>query len=139
MFSVSTRFQTHAWLVSIAAMTLAGCVSTQEAMIKQGYPPAYAQGFDDGCHSGRKAGGSLFDQFRKDVPRFERDKDYALGWSDAFRQCETEQENALRQQRMVLEQQRLQELRKQNQLTNEHALEREALRGVDTSGLQSIK
>lgn len=139
MFSVSTRFQTHAWLVSIAAMTLAGCVSTQEAMIKQGYPPAYAQGFDDGCHSGRKAGGSLFDQFKKDVPRFERDKEYALGWSDAFRQCETEQENALRQQRMVLEQQRLQELRKQNQLTNEHALEREALRGVDTSGLQSIK
>lgn len=126
-------------LILIAATALGGCVATQDAMIKQGYPPAYAKGFDDGCHSGRKAGGSLFDQFAKDVVRFDTDKAYATGWSDGFRQCETEQENALRQQRMALEQQRLIELRKQNALSQDHALEREALRGVDTSGLKSLK
>lgn len=25
-------------------------------MIKEGYPLSYAEGFDDGCHSGNKAG-----------------------------------------------------------------------------------
>ena len=121
------------------ALLLTGCVSTQEAMVKQGYPAAYAQGFDDGCHSGRKAGGSLFDQFRKDVARFEADAQYAMGWSDAFRQCETEQENALRQARMALEQQKLIEMRQQNRVSQQHELERAALRGIDTSGLKSLK
>ena len=73
-------------------LLLSGCVSQKEAMIKQGYPLAYAEGFDDGCHSGNRAGGSLFDEFKKDVRRFEADKQYAQGWSDGFRQCETEQE-----------------------------------------------
>lgn len=50
---------------------LSGCVTQKESMIKQGYPLPYADGFDDGCHSGKKAGGSMFDQFKKDVPRFE--------------------------------------------------------------------
>ena len=118
---------------------LSGCVTTQEAMLKQGYPAAYAQGFDDGCHSGRKAGGNLFDQFKKDVRRFESDREYASGWSDAFRQCESEQENAVRQARMATEQQRLLELRKQNKLDRQHELEREALKGVDTSGLKGLK
>jgi hypothetical protein len=127
-------------LITLAALlALAGCVTTQQTMVKQGYPAGYAQGFDDGCHSGRKAGGSLFDQFKKDVRRFESDKDYASGWSDAFRQCESQQENAARQARMVLEQQRLNELRNQNKLNRQHELEREALKGVDTSGLKGLK
>jgi len=126
-------------LVTSASLLAAGCVTTEQAMVKQGYPLAYAQGFDDGCHSGRQAGGNLFDQFKKDVRRFDSDQQYAMGWSDAFRQCETEQESLMRQQRMALEQQRLRELRKQNQLAQEHELERKALRGVDTSGLGSLK
>jgi len=35
-----------------------GCASQKEQLIKQGASPAYAQGFEDGCHSGKKAGGS---------------------------------------------------------------------------------
>ncbi len=128
-------------LLSAVTVTLmlSGCATTQQTMVEQGFPAGYAQGFDDGCHSGRKAGGSLFDQFRKDVRRFESDRDYASGWSDAFRQCESEQENAARQARMVLEQQRLSELRRENKLDRQHALEREVLRGVDTSGLKGLK
>ena len=75
-------------------------------MIKQGYPLSYADGFDDGCHSGNQAGGSLFDEFKKDVRRFDNDKDYAQGWSDGFRQCETKQEAIQRQTRMAMEHQR---------------------------------
>lgn len=81
-------------------------------MVNQGYPLAYAEGYDDGCHSGKQAGGSMFDQFKKDVRRFDSDNDYAQGWSDGFRQCETEQEAMQRQMRMAIEQQQLTEQRK---------------------------
>ncbi|MCB1890392.1 MAG: hypothetical protein KDH20_22490 [Rhodocyclaceae bacterium] len=122
-----------------AALMLTGCVSEKTSMIKQGYPLAYADGFDDGCHSGKKAGGSLFDQFRKDVPRFDADHQYAQGWSDGFRQCETEQESLQRQMRMSIEKQKLDEQRKHNARADQRHLEREVLKGLDTSGLKNLK
>ena len=67
-------------------LLLSGCATQKETMIKEGYPLAYAEGFDDGCHSGRKAGGNMFEQFKKDVRRFDKDSQYAQGWSDGFRQ-----------------------------------------------------
>lgn len=60
---------------------------------------SYRAGFDDGCHSGRQAAGALFEEFRKDQARFNNDGDYASGWSDAFRQCETQEEALERRQR----------------------------------------
>lgn len=128
-----------ALVLAFAALLAAGCATTRETMMREGYPAAYAQGFDDGCHSGRKAGGSLFDQFKKDVRRFDSDKDYAAGWSDAFRQCESEQESAARQARMAIQQQQLRELRNQNRLSKQHELEHQVLTGVDTSGLKNLK
>jgi hypothetical protein len=53
--------------VSFALIAISGCTSQRENMIKQGYPLPYVDGFDDGCHSGKKAGGNMFDQFKKDV------------------------------------------------------------------------
>ncbi len=130
-------------LITAAAVSflllLSGCVSQKETMVNQGYPLAYAEGYDDGCHSGRQAGGSMFDQFKKDVRRFDSDKDYAQGWSDGFRQCETEQEAMQRQMRMAIEQQQLAEQRKQNQLEKQYHLEKEALEGVDTSNFKYLK
>jgi len=120
-------------------MLLSGCVSQKESMIQQGYPLAYAEGFDDGCHSGNKAGGSLFDQFKKDVRRFSNDDNYAQGWSDAFRQCESQQEAIDRATRMGIEQQNLAEQKKQRKHQEEYDLEREAFRGVDTSIFKNLK
>jgi len=118
---------------------VSGCISQKEVMINQGYPLPYADGFDDGCHSGKKAGGSMFDQFKKDVNRFGKDARYAQGWSDGFRQCETEQEALQRQIRMSLEQQRLIEDKKHNKWEEKRHLETEALKGIDTSGLKNLK
>ncbi len=118
---------------------LAGCVSQRDTMIQQGYPRSYADGFEDGCHSGKKAGGSMFDQFKKDVRRFQTDKQYAQGWSDGFRQCETEQEALDRQIRMNTEQQRLIEEREHNKREEKRHLEKEVLKGVDTRGLENLK
>lgn len=116
-----------------------GCVSQKEVMIKEGYPIAYADGFDDGCHSGNKAGGSLFDQFKKDVRRFEKHSEYTQGWSDGFRQCESEQEALQRQTRMSMEQQRLLEEKKRNKWEEQRHLERQMLKGIDASGLEGLK
>lgn len=119
-------------IVVIFTVALSGCATQGETMKSQGYPAAYAEGFEDGCHSGKKAGGSYFDQFKKDVPRFNSDSDYAQGWSDAFRQCETEQEALGRQIRMSMEYQRMEQDRKDR-------MAHDALKGIDTSGLENIK
>ncbi len=88
-----------------------------------------------------KAGGSLFDQFRKDENRFTRHGKYAQGWSDGFRQCENEQEALQRQIRMNMEQQRLNEERKRNDRMDTYALESQVLKGVkyDANLLNKLK
>ena len=126
-------------LIPLSLLIITACQSTRDSMVEQGYPLAYADGFQDGCDSGNKAGGSLFDQFKKDVTRFNSQTDYAQGWSDGFRQCETEQESIQRQVRMSIEQQNLQQQKKTNELAEQHALEREVMKGVDTSGLKSLE
>ena len=81
----------------------------------------------------------MFDQFKKDVKRFESDTRDAQGGSDGFRQCESEQEAVERQTRMAMEQQKLIEQQKQNERQAQYHLERQALQGVDTSGLKNLK
>ena len=119
-------------IIALPFMALPGCATQSETMKSQGYPVAYADGFEDGCHSGKKAGGSYFDQFRKDVRRFNSDGDYAQGWSDAFRQCETEQEALDRQIRTSMEYQRMDNERKDR-------MAHDALKGIDTTGLENLK
>jgi len=106
-----------------SSVIISGCMSQKDTMIKQGYPLAYVDGFDDGCHSGKKAGGNMFDQFKKDVRRFQYDSQYAQGWSDAFRLCESEVEAAARNMRMNLEQQKYLEQKKQNDWEEQRHLE----------------
>ena len=119
-------------IFTLPVLVLSGCETQGETMKNQGYPAAYAEGFEDGCHSGKKAGGSYFDQFKKHVPRFNKDSDYAQGWSDAFRQCETEQEALDRQIRMSMEYQRMENDRKDR-------MAHDALKGIDTRGLENLK
>lgn len=126
-------------LLCFCLAILSGCISQKEAMINQGYPLPYADGFDDGCHSGNQAGGSMFDRFKKDVNRFGADNQYAQGWSDGFRQCETEQEALQRQIRMSMEQQRLIEDKKHNEWEEQRHLESQVFKGIDTSGLENLK
>jgi hypothetical protein len=74
-------------------VVITGCQSTHEDLIAKGYPPAFADGFDDGCISGRQAAGAITGEFRKNVPRYLKDKQYAEGWTDGFRQCQAMREN----------------------------------------------
>ncbi|KXG79285.1 hypothetical protein N5I28_15970 [Pseudomonas mosselii] len=81
------------WLGVCVVLLLAGCETTHEQMVNQGYPPAYADGFQDGCSSGRQAAGLMAGDFRKDVPRYLHNRQYESGWDDGFRQCHAMQSN----------------------------------------------
>ncbi|WP_457674856.1 hypothetical protein [Thiolapillus sp.] len=75
---------------TFAAVLLSGCVTEGELLRDQGYPLAYTEGYDDGCSSGKKAGGSMFDAFKKDVHRFQDDRDYHDGWQDGHDECKSQ-------------------------------------------------
>jgi hypothetical protein len=45
-----------------------------------GYPPAFKEGFRDGCDSFRGS-------YRRDAARFSKDNDYTIGWQDGFSIC----------------------------------------------------
>lgn len=81
----------------------------------------------------------MFDQFKKDVRRFESNKQYGQGWSNGFRQCETEQEAFQRQIRIGIEQQQLSEAKKHNKLEEQYHLEQSVLKGIDTSSLNTLE
>ncbi len=118
--------------LSLFVLTACDFPEPSETMIasQSNTSPSYRQGFDDGCHSGRQAAGSLFDQFRKDQQRFSRDPDYAQGWSDAFRQCESQEEALNRQMRSAAAINAINSSR-QNRFDR-------ILEGIDYSGLEGF-
>jgi hypothetical protein len=71
----------------IAALAVAACSSVEETMIERGHPPAFAQGYADGCASGKEAAGGVFAQARKDASRYDADEQYTEGWNDGFEAC----------------------------------------------------
>jgi hypothetical protein len=77
----------QAVLVVAAATALAACTSVQEGLVERGYPPAYAEGYDHGCASGKATAGGLFEQARKDPERYQGDSEYAQGWDAGYQKC----------------------------------------------------
>ncbi len=84
-------------LATTVAMGLSftGCASTAENMRAQGYGPDYSQGYGDGCDSGKKAGGSMFDNFKKDVRRYDSNHKYREGWDDGYKECRSEEKELM--------------------------------------------
>ncbi|WP_231422604.1 hypothetical protein [Pseudomonas sp. Leaf59] len=76
-----------------AVLWLSGCQTTHQDLLAKGYPPVFADGFDDGCSSGRQAAGVISGEFRKNVPRYLKEREYASGWEDGFRQCKAMREH----------------------------------------------
>jgi flagellar biosynthesis/type III secretory pathway protein FliH len=71
----------------LTALAVAACGSVEQAMIERGFPPAYAEGYADGCASGKEAAGGLIAQARKDTRRYGADDQYTAGWDEGFAQC----------------------------------------------------
>ncbi|ETK23928.1 hypothetical protein SAMN04490186_2115 [Pseudomonas grimontii] len=85
--SITSRKARMVLTLFLPLALLAGCQSTKDQLLAQGYPPVFASGFDDGCVSGRQATGTV-GEFRKNVPAYLQDRQYAAGWDDGFRQCQ---------------------------------------------------
>jgi cell division septum initiation protein DivIVA len=84
----------------VAALALAGCTSQRDALIAQGLPPAYAEGYEAGCSSGDAAAGGLFGEARKDASRYAADAQYTKGWDDGFAKCQRDMAAMVRDARL---------------------------------------
>ena len=84
----------------VTALALAGCTSQRDALIASGAPPAYAEGYQDGCWSGDAAAGGLFTEPTKDVNRYTADAEYTKGWDDGFAKCQRDMEAMVRDARL---------------------------------------
>lgn len=71
----------------VTALALVACGSVEEALTERGFSPAYAEGYKDGCASGKEAAGGLFAEARKDENRYGTDNQYTQGWDDGFEEC----------------------------------------------------
>jgi hypothetical protein len=84
----------------IAAAVLAACTSTTDALLQRGFSPAYADGYEQGCASGKAAadsgGPAAAPQDRDQAGEGE----YAEGWDAGFATCQRDR------QIMLLEAQR---------------------------------
>jgi len=78
------------------ALGFTGCASTAENMKAQGYGADYSQGYGDGCDSGKKAGGSMFDSFKKNVNRYDNNHKYREGWNDGYKECRSEEKQLIK-------------------------------------------
>lgn len=72
-------------LLLLAALALAACAAPEPRTPNvnlSGYPPAFKDGYLDGCSSAR----STFST-KKDERRFKSDSQYAQGWRDGHDIC----------------------------------------------------
>jgi hypothetical protein len=82
----ASRLQILAVMLGVTA--LAACSSVQESLVERGYPPAYAQGYEHGCASGKAAAGGLLAQAQKDESRYQDSaSEYAQGWDAGYAKC----------------------------------------------------
>ena len=81
------RLRTITLAALVTILALAACASVRETMIERGFPPAYADGYADGCSSGNEAAGGLFYETRKDMTRYGADRQYTQGWDKGFQRC----------------------------------------------------
>jgi hypothetical protein len=82
----ASRF--HASIAALlTSLAVAVCGSVRATMVERGFPPAYAEGYADGCASGKEAAGGLFAEARKDASRYGAGGQYTEGWDAGFEQC----------------------------------------------------
>lgn len=62
----------------------------QSTLVARGNPPAYVEGYLDGCSSGRRMAGDRRFSYRQDAARAEREALYARGWQEGNIACKNE-------------------------------------------------
>ena len=76
----------------IVAALISGCTTVlqQQLLVVDHQPPAFRDGYRDGCESGLSEGGAGMQyRFRKNVDRYNSDGLYTGGWDDGVQICRT--------------------------------------------------
>ncbi|MFA7269170.1 MAG: hypothetical protein WC073_07495 [Sterolibacterium sp.] len=76
-------------MLVVAAM-MVGCASSSDHLIRdrtRNRPPAYQDGYADGCQSGQADIVHSSTKYKKDAGRIASDKLYTNGWYDGFEEC----------------------------------------------------
>jgi len=74
-------------LAVMAGVMLAACSTPPNPLMPPGQTPAFADGFKDGCQSGRASQDPVAGFYAKNADRFASDKQYAEGWKSGFSKC----------------------------------------------------
>lgn len=66
---------------------LSSCATPPNPLMGTGHTPAYADGFNDGCQSGRASQDPVAGFYTQNTKRFETDPQYAQGWRAGYQKC----------------------------------------------------
>ena len=65
----------------LAVLALAACADSGGGMNLSGFPPAFQQGYAEGCQSASSR------RTRRDQARYLTDENYMQGWNDGYSIC----------------------------------------------------
>jgi len=77
-------------LALLIAVSAAACTPTKDALLEEGYSPAYAQGYEHGCATGKAELGGLFSTAQKDASAYASDSQYTQGWDAGYAKCRSD-------------------------------------------------
>lgn len=66
---------------AVAVLALAACAESERHLNLSGFPPAFQQGYVEGCESAGTR------HTRRDDARYLTDEDYMQGWNDGYSVC----------------------------------------------------
>lgn len=125
-------------LIAVAGLTAVGCTtqqSSEDALLQHGYSANYVAGYHDGCPSGKRAGGDGFQQEARDQTAYGAGGDYKTGWDYGYLTCRDQEIKNERTASAI-------GAAIAGGLASKHGADgvdaRDALKGIDTSGLEGV-
>ncbi|WP_246856139.1 hypothetical protein [Vibrio crassostreae] len=120
--------------VLLFAIISSGCGTSDSALIESGHNESYIQGFHDGRHSGMQEAGNDFENYMKDEKRFDSDTDYKQGWLAGESEGKKLQDEATSIGKGIAG-----SYPQKTDSTNTDDMAKDALKGIDTSGLENLE
>lgn len=122
-----------------SVMAVIACGTTDGALKQQGKTDSYILGFHDGRHSGMNEEGNHYEHHIKDEARFVGDPEYKLGWLAGEAEGKALQKQAVSLGKTAAGTYSSSQTSKEaSENTDMDRAAREAVKGVDTTGMDSL-
>jgi len=127
-------------LLTVTAAAFASCGTTDNALREAGHSESYVQGFHDGRHSGMSEEGNSWEHYIRDEESFASDAEYRSGWLTGEMEGTQLQDQAAAFGNAAAGAYQNLEIQKEvEKQTNFEGIAEDAVKGVDTSGLESLQ